>query len=200
MDFKQPRGLELAPETPLAVSAPADAPQPTPSVSRSRAGTIIKQLFACVLVAGLAYGSFHVVSRYAFQSVQVVGVSMAPTLHDSGRYILNRLVYHVRDPHPQDIVVLRDPDDNCYAVKRIVAQEGDTVLVKGGHIFVNGKELDEPYLPPDTPTYPAARYKEQMWICGMNQYFVLGDNRNNSADSRIYGAVPRQSILGMVMP
>ena len=79
-------------------------------------------------------------------------------------------------------------------------KQGDAVYVKGGHLFVNGKLLDEPYLPPGTQTYPGPHCREQMWVCGMNQYFVLGDNRNNSADSRIYGAVPGQNILGLVVP
>jgi len=123
---------------------------------------------------------------------------MSPTLHDSERYVLNRLIYHFRNPEPQDIVVLKDPADNTYAVKRIVAKEGDTVVVKEGHLYVNGRLLSEPYLPPNTPTFAGPRYREQMWICGANQYFVLGDNRNNSADSRVYGVISRQNILGML--
>ncbi len=125
---------------------------------------------------------------------------MSPTLHDSERYVLNRWAYHVREPQPKDIVVLRDPTDNCYAIKRIVAKQGDAVYIKGGQLFVNGKLLDEPYLPAGTPTYPNPSYREQFVVCGVGKYFVLGDNRNNSADSRIYGAVPRQNILGLVVP
>ncbi len=162
---------------------------------------IIQQFVSCMLVAAVAYGCFQFITHYVLQSVQVVGGSMTPTLHDSGRYVLNRWVYHVREPQPKDIVVLRDPEDKCYAVKRIVAQQGDRVYVnKAGQIFVNGKLLNEPYLPPGTMTFASAKVREEMWICGVNQYFVLGDNRNNSADSRIYGAVPRQNILGLVLP
>lgn len=161
---------------------------------------ILKQIFGCVLVAALAYGSFQFVTHYVLQSVQVVGASMSPTLHDSERYVLNRWAYHVREPQPKDIVVLRDPTDNCYAIKRIVAKQGDAVYIKGGQLFVNGKLLDEPYLPAGTPTYPNPSYREQFVVCGVGKYFVLGDNRNNSADSRIYGAVPRQNILGLVVP
>lgn len=161
---------------------------------------ILKQIFGCVLVVALAYGSFQFVTHYVLQSVQVVGASMSPTLHDSERYVLNRWAYHVREPQPKDIVVLRDPTDNCYAIKRIVAKQGDAVYIKGGQLFVNGKLLDEPYLPAGTPTYPNPSYREQFVVCGVGKYFVLGDNRNNSADSRIYGAVPRQNILGLVVP
>lgn len=161
---------------------------------------LLKQLLACAVVAGFAYGSFALITHYVIQSVQVVGVSMVPTLHDSDRYILNRWVFRMRDPQPRDIVVLRDPQDNGYAVKRIVAKPGDAIDLKDGKLFVNGKLLDEPYLPAGTKTFPAPQYREQMWVCGVNQYFVLGDNRNNSADSRLYGAVSGQNILGLVVP
>lgn len=162
---------------------------------------IIRQFVSCMLVAAVAYGSFQFVTHYVLQSVQIVGASMSPTLQDSGRYVLNRWVYHIREPQPCDIVVLRDPEDRSYAVKRIVAQQGDRVYVNpAGQIFVNGKLLNEPYLPPGTRTFASAKVREEWWTCGANQYFVLGDNRNNSADSRIYGAVPRQDILGLVLP
>lgn len=193
MDLQAPRDLEVA-------VAAAITPRPDSSPRRRellRSG--LRQVLSCLVIAALAYGTFEFVSHYVLQSVQVIGASMSPTLHDSERYVLNRFIYHVREPRPRDIVVLRDPADDCYAVKRIIAKEGDTVFVKEGHLFVNGKLLDEPYLAPNTPTHAGPRYREQMWICGVNQYFVLGDNRNNSADSRIYGTIPRQSILGMVI-
>jgi signal peptidase I len=176
----------------------------TPEPKRDYAGLgriIIQQFVSCMLVAAVAYGCFQFITHFVLQSVQVVGASMSPTLHDSERYVLNRWVYHIREPQPRDIVVLRDPEDKCFAVKRIVAQQGDRVFVnKEGKIFVNGTLLNEPYLPPGTRTFASAKVPEEMWICGANQYFVLGDNRNNSADSRIYGAVPRQNILGLVLP
>jgi signal peptidase I len=160
---------------------------------------LLKQTGSFLMLLVLTYAAFQIVSRYVVQSVQVVGASMAPTLRDSERYVLNRWIYHVRDPQPQDIVVLRDPTDDCYAVKRIIAKEGDTVQVKDGRLFINGKPHVEPYLPSGTPTWTAPRYNEQMWVCGVNQYFVLGDNRNNSADSRIYGTVSRDKILGLLV-
>lgn len=192
MDLQVSNDLGIRPVTP-----PASVPN---SCTAALWRSVLKQIFTVLLVGLLAYGAFHFFSRHVIQSVQIVGASMTPTLRDSERYVLNRWVYHMRDPKPQDIVVLRDPADNCYAVKRIVAKQGDTVFVKDGRLFINGKLVDEPYLAPNTPTYAGPKYREQMWICGVNQFFVLGDNRNNSADSRVYGAVPRENILGLVLP
>jgi signal peptidase I len=156
--------------------------------------------FTYLCVAVLTYGFFQFSHRYLVQTVQVDGLSMSPTLPDRKCYLLNRIVYLLREPKPQDIVVLRDPETNGCAVKRIVARPGDSVFVKDGRLYVNGKLLDEPYLETGTRTFANEHYRAQLWICGVNQYFVLGDNRDNSADSRVYGAVPRGNILGMVTP
>jgi len=173
---------------------------PSPSERRKKIAKSLRPFLTALLIVGLSYGSFQFFTNYVIQSVHVIGQSMSPTLADDSHYVLNRWVYHVRDPQPSEIVVLRDPEDNCFAIKRIVAKQGDTVLVKNGNLFVNGKRLNEPYLPEGTPTFPGPRSKEQTWVCGQDQYFVLGDNRNNSADSRNYGAVSRANILGMVTP
>ena len=185
-------------DTPVKPATRARGPEPDRGQTFGR--SLLKQFLSCILVAVLAFGSFQFITHYLVQSVQVVGASMFPTLHDSERYVLNRWVYHVREPQLGDIVVLRDPVEGCYAIKRIVARQGDTVHLKDGKILVNGRLLEEPYLPEGTPTYPNPNYREQFVVCGAGKYFVLGDNRNNSADSRLYGAVSRQNILGMVKP
>jgi signal peptidase I len=163
------------------------------------AARIFKQALALLVAAGLAFGCFHLSQRYVMQAVQVAGDSMSPTLADSNWYLLNRLVYRFREPRPGDIVVLSDPQVPGFAIKRIVARPGDAVYIKGGQVYVNGELLDEPYLKPDTQTFSGPDYVAQFWVCGAGHYFVLGDNRNNSTDSRIYGTVPQQHILGMVM-
>ena len=157
------------------------------------------QVTQCTLVALVALASYLIVSHFLLQSVQVVGVSMSPTLKNADHYFLNRGLFLVREPQPQDIVVIRDPTDESYAVKRIIAREGDSVYLKGGHVYVNGQQLSEPYLSPKTPTFPLGRQLELSVHCGKGQFFLLGDNRGNSADSRIYGPVPRQNILGAII-
>jgi len=166
---------------------------------RTQTPTFLQQIYQCVCVAGLAMASYFVISHFVLQSVQVVGVSMAPTLHDSQQYLLNRWVYYFRAPRRSDVVVLRDPVDNGFAVKRVIATAGDCVLLKEGKVFVNGCRLVEPYLASGTPTFPYLSEKEEPITLGRDQYFVLGDNRKNSADSRTYGPVSRRSILGLIV-
>ena len=157
------------------------------------------QIAQCTLVSVLAFASYLFISHFLLQSVQVVGVSMAPTLENAGYYLLNRCVYLVREPQPSDIVVIRDPLDQSYAVKRIVAREGDSIYLKGGRVYVNGHKLDESYLSAGTRTFPLGSQKELSLCCRKGEFFVLGDNRGNSTDSRIYGPVPRQDILGAII-
>jgi len=161
---------------------------------------LLKQLFQCLVVALMAYCSYLLAGHYVLQSVEVVGVSMFPTLHNHDRCLLNRWTFLFRDPHPSDIVVVRDPSDNSYVVKRIIGRGGDSIYLRSGRVYLNGKLLDEPYLPAGTPTYaPTSRKGDALVICGKDRYYILGDNRKNSIDSRMYGTVPRENILGTIL-
>jgi signal peptidase I len=156
-----------------------------------------RQTCQLLLVAALTVASYFLISHYVVQAVQVVGSSMQPTLMNSDRLLLNRLIYHIRDPERFDVVVLKDPAGG-YAVKRVIAMAGDSVLLKAGRVYVNGQKLSEPYLPPKTPTYPIGTGPSSFTL-GPGKYFVMGDNRLNSADSREYGPIPKDSILGAVI-
>ena len=161
--------------------------------------SLLRQSLQCLAVLVLAAVSYWIISRFLLQSVTVVGRSMVPTLYDSQHYLLNRWVYHIHAPRHSDVVVLRDPSDNGFSVKRIIATPGDSVYLKDGSVYVNGCKLNEAYLVPGTPTFTDSKYRDQLILCGKDQYFLLGDNRLNSVDSRTYGLVPRRNILGPII-
>ncbi len=162
-----------------------------PRVRRAlaRLGQVMGVLMLSTLVYGLA-------STYVVRSVEVSGQSMSPTLSNGDRFLLN--MWGTRDyaPHRGDIVVLRDPVADCLAVKRIVGLAGESIYFRGGSVYVNNERLPESYLPKWTRTYPLDGAPSELYMFGTNRYFVLGDNRENSADSREYGPIMKGSIVG----
>jgi signal peptidase I len=172
---------------------------PLPRKARRPVRSILRQSWQFLAVGGMAVACYFFISHFLLQTVKVVGRSMVPSLYDSQHYLLNRWIYYVRPPRQSDIVVLRDPSDNGYSVKRVIAAPGDSIYLKDGAVYVNGCKLRETYLTPGTPTFTESKYHDQLILCGKGQYFVLGDNRTNSIDSRTYGPVPRQNILGPIV-
>ncbi len=132
------------------------------------------------------------------QHYVVHGDSMKPGF-EAGQYLLvSRRAYRGASPARGDVVIVRDPTpgkDEVSYLKRIVGLPGEEVTVKEGVVFINGQHLPEPYL----RGAPAAfGLSEQTWVLGPSQYFVMGDNRVKSTDSREFGPVPRQRIVGKV--
>ena len=160
----------------------------------SRAG-YWRQLLMVLLFAILSTISYFVVSRFIVTAVIVQGKSMAPTLADGDECLLNRLAYLRHPPSRGDLVVLKDPGHKDCAVKRIIALPCEAVHLKQGAIYVNGKRLFEPYLSAGTRTL-SADAQDRFFVIGKDEYFVMGDNRANSEDSRCYGPVHRDWIVG----
>ena len=133
--------------------------------------------------------------RLALQNFHIEGQSMEPTLHNQEYIIVDKASYFLHSPERGDVIVFRypiDPQENF--IKRIIAIPGDTVTIVNKTVLVNGVTLQEPYINKNDPFAPYPSF--QTWHIGTNQYFVLGDNRGNSSDSRVWGLVPRQNIIG----
>ena len=185
MDFRAVSGGTGDPQQPTGASAPRRKPL---------------NLVQWSVLVGLVFLSYFAFSRVGVQVVEVMGDSMSPTLHQSDHYLLKKWVYLFRAPERSEVVVINDPDDHGFSVKRIIATEGQTVMLKSGRVYVDGVELKEPYLPEGVVTWGATRNGDQVFRCGENEYFLLGDNRPVSIDSRTYGPVPKQNILGLILP
>jgi signal peptidase I len=153
------------------------------------------------------------IKAWVVNPYRIPSSSMEPTLHCarpgsgcearfSDRVLANRFIYHFRKPHRGDIIVFKTPPlakEKCGAggtfVKRLVALPGETWQEKNGVIYIDGKKLIEPYIKPDRrdtgTSYPARKIPEGM-------YFMMGDNRSQSCDSREWGPVPRKNLIGEV--
>src|SRR5882762_7653758 len=132
---------------------------------------------------------------FGFQVARVDGLSMEPTLEDHDRLIVNKLVYELGEPRPGDIVMLYYPlNPEKMFVKRVIAREGDTVRIVDGRVYVNDIPLHDDYVPIEFRSHDD-------WgpqVIQQGYYFVMGDNRNNSSDSRHWGPVPKKYIVGKV--
>jgi signal peptidase I len=141
----------------------------------------------------VALGFALVIIIFLYQPVKVEGTSMAPLLSDQERIFINKFVYRFEPIERGDVVVFWYPLDRSKSfIKRVIGLPGDTVEIRDGHLYLNGTEMDEPYVPAsylDGSSYAARTLSP-------DEYFVMGDHRDSSNDSRMFGPVPRQYIYG----
>jgi signal peptidase I len=163
----------------------ADVPRPT-SKPLSGFGVWLRDL-----IVSLAISAFIIV--FLYQPVKVEGVSMMPSLADQERIFVNKFVYRLEPIERGDIVVFRYPRDPSKSyIKRVVGTAGDRVRIDGGQVYVNDQALDEDYVP---PAYTDSRSMKEL-IVPLHSYFVLGDHRSMSQDSRDFGPVDQSYIYG----
>lgn len=154
--------------------------------------TLLASLLEVVLIVGAAFILALLIQQFIVKPFYIPSESMEPTLVQGDRVLVNRFVYRFGDPERGDVVVFHPPTapDEDY-IKRVVAVGGDTVEVKEGKLFVNGSPQVEPYLNEQfiEGAFPLETIPE-------GYIFAMGDNRNRSGDSRVFGPVKIESILG----
>jgi signal peptidase I len=160
--------------------------------------SLSRQVLVLVFLALFSISTYYAVSQFIITAVVVRGRSMTPTLQDGERYFINRWLLHFREPRRGDVVVIRDTGHNDFAVKRIIAMPSESIELRSGKVFINGHFFEEAYLAPGTQTY-ASTSPNKAWKLCAEQYFVMGDNRANSEDSRYYGTLAPDQIIGVLV-
>jgi signal peptidase I len=164
-------------------------------IYRRRIVAVRDELFAWfrTLVSAAVYATLIV--TFGVQVARVEGESMAPTLENQDRLIVNKFIYLFDAPRQGDIVMLyypKDPDKSF--VKRVIAVEDDRVKIENGVVYVNDQPMADDFVLPD---YRSHDDHEELTV-PPGYYYVLGDHRNNSSDSREWGVVPKKYITGRV--
>lgn len=150
----------------------------------------LRETVVTLLIALIILGAM----RAVVQSYRVQGRSMEPSFLEGQYLMVNKLIYRLHTPRRGDVIVFWPPKftDRPY-IKRVIALPGERITLRNGAIFIDGVLLDEPsYIPSTVP------YRESTLLVPEGQYYVLGDNRGNSSDSRFWGPVPEENIIGTV--
>ncbi len=199
-----------------ALAAPVSLPES--SHRKARKPSTLRSLVEWILVVGLSLGVALLIQAFLFQPFRIPSGSMKPTLRNGDRIVVNKLSYRMHDVRRGDVVVFTRPMcekstspawANCVAledlddlVKRVVGVSGDTVFIANDTVFINGRALTEPYLNPGG-SIVANPYgcgftstKAKPYVVPKDMSFVMGDNRNDSIDSRCFGPIKNSTIVG----
>jgi signal peptidase I len=183
------------PATPEPSSTPATVEAPaTEAAPGKRSGGVRNVVEWVVIIAVALIGAF-LIRAFVVQTFYIPSESMVPTLQKQDRVLVNKLSYRMHAVHRGDIVVFEhspgfDPTIKDL-IKRVIGLPGETVQGMDGHVFVDGHQLNEPYLPAGVVTTNFAAK-----VIPPNSYWVMGDNRTNSSDSRVFGPITKSQIVG----
>ena len=198
MSIEDDPGLSEA-ARPVTVTEAPEAPEKPSS---------LRNTLEWVIIAGGALLVAFVIKTFLLQAFYIPSLSMAPTLKENDRVLVNKLSYDLHDVNRGDVVVFESPPNEGSAtkdlIKRVIGLPGETVESRDGQVLINGQVLDEPYLERDVQTrgpmcqvetLPGCQGPEKV-VVPADAYFVMGDNRANSRDSRFVGAIPDDLIIG----
>ena len=182
--------MSVVEQTTSSASEPAGRAEPpiAPVAYRRPTSAFVREVIETLLLTFFIFCIVNsLIRRYRIDSN-----SMNPTLLNGEYLIISNFAYQLDEPERGDIIVFRHPRSELNLIKRVIGLPGDTVEIQNGVVRVNGNALDEPYIQAP-PTYSSS------WVVPEGQYFVLGDNRNNSSDSHAWGFLPLDHILGKAL-
>ena len=170
-------------------------PDPTPAPSARHR---FRRNVEWVVIVVVAILSALLVKTYLIEAFYIPSGSMEPTLETGDRVLVNKLSYRLHDVHRGDVIVFKRPPGVAGEprihdfIKRVIGLPGDTIETRGDAVYINGKLLKEPYLPKGSRTVPGIERQR----VPAKHYWVMGDNRSNSSDSRFFRTITESSIIG----
>lgn len=163
---------------------------------KEKSKSIFKEILDWVIYIGIILLFTYLIINYVGVRTRVSGQSMQPTLHDGDNLLVDKLTYRFRDPKRYEIVVFPYKyEEDTYYIKRIIGLPGETVQIIDGYVYINGEKLKKDY---GAEVMQDSGIAEEPITLGEDEYFVLGDNRNHSSDSRVpnVGVLKRKDLLG----
>lgn len=154
----------------------------------AEAKSFLREIIETIVLTLIIYGLLSL----GFRNFRVIQTSMEPNFHDGQYLVVNKLAYHLHPPERGDVIIFHPPTNpEKEYIKRLIGLPGEKVEIREGYVYIDGRRLEEPYI--------SQVNRHGSWgpsVVGQDEYFVLGDNRNNSSDSRSWGMLPHKNIFG----
>ncbi|MBI2600925.1 signal peptidase I [Candidatus Daviesbacteria bacterium] len=183
---------------PLSSYSPQNKPEGSNNGFLRSLGSHLADFIQTVVVFGAIFALIYL---FVAQPHKVSGLSMFPTFNNGDYILTDKLTYRFNQPQRGDVIVLKNPrDESQDFIKRIIGLPGETIKIANDKVLINGKVLEEDYLPNRTTT-PSGNFlgEDDLIKIPENHYMVIGDNRPHSSDSREWGGVTKQEIIGKVL-
>ncbi|MFN4294860.1 MAG: signal peptidase I [Thermoflexales bacterium] len=173
-----------------------DAAEPAalPAQSKGSAGrAVLREIAETVALFVVVF----IVARFAIGNYSILGQSMEPNYHEDQRLLVDKISPHLFGYNRGDVVIVHSPIQDIELIKRLIGKPGDVIELRDNRVYVNNEPLDEPYLPPGA--YSGPMHGSARWALGPDEYFIMGDNRSFSQDSRAFGPVTADKIVGRAL-
>jgi signal peptidase I len=175
----------------------SDVPAPVEAAPQSSKGGSGKALLREIVETIALFAIVFTMARFAIGNYSILGQSMEPNYHQEQRLLVDKVTPRLFGYSSGDIVIVHSPLQDIELIKRLIGKPGDTIELRDNRVYVNDKPLSEPYLPPNANS--GATRDQTRWTLGPDEYFIMGDNRSFSQDSRVFGPVKSENIVGRAL-
>ena len=178
---------------------PAALNQSTQLTDATRNANIGRAVLREIVETIALFAVIFTIARVTIGNFIIIGQSMEPNYHQDERLLVDRISPTLGWLQRGDVIILHSPDESIDLIKRLIGLPGDTIEIHDNHVFVNGEQLNEPYLPPNADTGRGLENGRNTWMLGPDEYLMMGDNRSASKDGRYFGTVKSANLIGRAL-